>query len=387
MATATNRCSNDTATPCVGDSTKRPMCWPRASTGSSTPCSGSSNPPGRRRSADRTCGRRAPLRSRRCDRCGAGPARPSSGSASKRASCNDSSSRSSSWATAITSAGRRPADGRLGHPVDPLDLRARRAGPTAGRPAPRRDRADDHCGHEQQQRGLDVVARVDGQRQVGLGVEEVERGDGRQCRDDPGGPAADGGHGDDDDHQAPAPRSSRRRSSGTAPGRRRHRRRPGRRPRCRSSGSSRNSAVSAPRRRSCAAGSMARTQPPCRRCGIGLHAVLAAPRSILPGLHAAVGSVWAGVPRSAAHFWVLGGPRPASRGAASMLVRTAATWDGSGIAVVQRVADHLAQRVELSGSSQRASRVRRGGPCRSCAAATTTPARSLPRLDPLATRA
>ena len=35
----------------------------------------------------------------------------------------------------------------------------------------------------------------------GLGVEEVERGDGGQRGDDPGRTAAEGGDGDDDDHQ------------------------------------------------------------------------------------------------------------------------------------------------------------------------------------------
>ena len=57
------------------------------------------------------------------------------------------------------------------------------------------------AGDEQQDRRLDVVARVDGQRQVRLGVEEVERRHGGQRGDDAGGPAAERGDGDDDDHQ------------------------------------------------------------------------------------------------------------------------------------------------------------------------------------------
>ena len=144
MATATNRCSSDTATPGVGDSTKRPMCWPRARTGSSTPCVGQLEPAARRRAAARTGGPArpsiAPLRPMR------GRTRRSwAGSASKRRLVQRRAARA---ARPGRRRSRRPAGVPLTAASATRWIRrtSERAvpGATVGRAAPRGDRADHH---------------------------------------------------------------------------------------------------------------------------------------------------------------------------------------------------------------------------------------------------
>ena len=126
---------------------------------------------------------------RRCGRC-VGRRAVVVGSASKRLSC--------SAAGRAARPGRRrsprPADARTtaASATRWMRLTSERAEPARGgrsgrarrscRPAPRRRATAG---------GLDVVARVDGQRQVRLGVEEVERHHRGQGGDDPGRPATE----------------------------------------------------------------------------------------------------------------------------------------------------------------------------------------------------
>ena len=110
--------------------------------------------------------------------------------------------RSSSWATAMTSATSSPPHGRLGDAVDPPDLGAGRARPAGAPSGPTRR----SCRRGRRRRGAATVVSTSSRESIvsdryGWVWKKSKDVDRRERGDDAGGATAEGGDGDDDDHQ------------------------------------------------------------------------------------------------------------------------------------------------------------------------------------------
>ena len=97
--------------------------------------------------------------------------------------------------------GARALRGEFRDMVDALDLGTATARGLDGDARPPGEDPDAHADDQQQDRGLDIVLRVDRERQIRTGEEEVERERGRHARDRAGLPTARDRGEHDDEHE------------------------------------------------------------------------------------------------------------------------------------------------------------------------------------------